>query len=119
MQVQKRKFHYKNVQIKYMEASWPANPVIHRIEPLHGTMHGHTKKRHREDEKRDEQIKQAQSYKNMLGDLMVEIKNYLFLIDSMTDDDGARNSLQLVNGTAQTREDNRICIWLKDIQDTD
>ena len=44
MQVQKRQFRTQYVQIKYLEASWPAALVAHRIQPLPGSMHAHTKK---------------------------------------------------------------------------
>ena len=50
MQVEKRRFCKQYVQIKYFEASWPGALVAHRIQPLHGSMHAHTKKRHRDDE---------------------------------------------------------------------
>ena len=33
MEVDKRKFRRRYVQIKYFEASWPGAPVAHRIEP--------------------------------------------------------------------------------------
>ena len=44
MQVEKRRFCTRYVQIKYFEASWPGALVAHRIQPLHGSMHAHTKK---------------------------------------------------------------------------
>ena len=84
--------------------------MAHRFEPLPGSMQAHTKKRHRNDV---EQQSQAKNYANMLHDLMVEIQEYLLL----SDDDkqrGAVKSLELVGSTAQLRQDNRICIWLKD-----
>ena len=96
--------------------------MAHRIQPLHGSMHAHTKKRHREDEgnqqlcsRSDElnQQKRPKNYAPMLHSLMVSIQDYLLL----SDDDkqsGALGSLKLVNKTAQIREDNRICIWLED-----
>ena len=83
--------------------------MAHRIEPLHGSMHAHTKKRHRDD-----QGVHAQNYAFMLHNLMVMIQEYLLL----SDDDkqrGALKSLELVGSTAQLREDNRICIWLEDV----
>ena len=46
---------------------------------------------------------------------MSTIQDYLVL----SDDDkqhGARESLKLVGGTAEKREDNRICIWLEDVK---
>ena len=45
MKFEKRWFSTRYVQIKYVEASWPGDPVAHRIEPLHGSMHAHTKKK--------------------------------------------------------------------------
>ena len=96
--------------------------MAHRIEPLPGSMQAHTKKRHRNDEDNQklrsgsavvEQQSQAKNYANMLHNLMVEIQEYLLL----SDDDkqrGAEKSLELVRSTAQSRQDNRICIWLKD-----
>ena len=96
--------------------------MAHRIEPLPGSMQAHTKKRHRNDEDNQklrsgsdevEQQSHAQNYAFMLHNLMVEIQEYLLL----SDDDkqrGALKSLDLVGSTAQTRGDNRICIWLED-----
>ena len=72
-------------------------------------MHAHTKKRHR-----DEQGVHAQNYAFMLHNLMVVIQECLLL----SGDDkqrGAQHSLDLVDSTAQLREDNRICIWLQDV----
>ena len=43
MEVEKRRFRTQYVQIKYFEASWPGALVAHRIQPLHGSMHAHTK----------------------------------------------------------------------------
>ena len=87
-------------------------------------LHAHTKKRHRDDEgnqqlwsrsDEDEQQKHAQNYALMLRNLMVVFQDYLLLSD---DDNrcGARSSLELVNSTAQHREDNRICIWLEEVK---
>jgi hypothetical protein len=45
MQVEKRPFRTQYVQIKYFEASWPGALVAHRIQPLPGSMHAHTKNR--------------------------------------------------------------------------
>ena len=93
------------------------------IQPLHGSMHAHTKKRHRDDEgnqqlwyRSDEAEQQvhAQNYAFMLHNLMVVIQDYLL----PSDDDnrcGARSSLELVDSTARLREDNRICIWLQEV----
>ena len=121
MEVEKRRFYTQCVQIKYFEASWPGAPVAHRIQPLHGSMHAHTKKRHHDDEgnqqlwsrsDKDEQREHAQNYAFMLHNLMVVIQDYLLLND---DDNrrGQQSSLELVNSTAQRRGDNRICIWLE------
>ena len=44
MQVQKKMVCTPYVQLKYLEASWPGALVAHRIEPLHGSMNGHTEK---------------------------------------------------------------------------
>ena len=123
MQVEKGRFCTQYVQIKYFEASWPGALVAHRIQPLHGSMHAHTKKRHRDDEgnqqlwsrsDEDEQQEHAQNYAFMLHNLMVVIQDYLLLSD---DDNrcGARSSLELVDSTARLREDNRICIWLQEV----
>ena len=49
----------------------------------------------------------------MLRNLMVMIQAYLLLIDD--NKQGALKSLELVGGTAQVHEDNRICIWLEDV----
>ena len=115
MQVEKRWFCKQYVQIKYLEASWPGALVAHRIRPLHGSMHAHTKKRHRDDEGHQvEQQVHAQNYAFMLHNLMVMIQDYLLL----SDDDkqrGALKSLELVRSTAQLRDDDRICIWLEDV----
>ena len=110
MQVEKRRFCTQFVQIKYFEASWPGARVAHRIQPLHGSMNAHTKKR----EPHDDQAVHAENYACMLHNLMVTIQEYLLL----SDDDkqrGALKSLELVGSTAQLREDNRICIWLEDV----
>ena len=51
----------------------------------------------------------------MLHNLMDAIQDYLLL----NDDDkerGSLTSLELVGSIAQVREDNRICIWLEDVQ---
>ena len=60
---------------------------------------------HRDDDQGDH----AQNYAFMLHNLMVSIQEYLLL----SGDDkqrGALTSLELVNSTAQLRDDNRICI---------
>ena len=97
--------------------------MAHRIEPLHGSMHAHTKKRQRDDERNhqlrscsdeDEQQEHAQNYAFMLHNLMVTIQEYLLLSDG-NKQRGALKSLELVGSTAQLLEDNRICIWLEDV----
>ena len=119
MQVEKRRFCTQYVQIKYFEASWPAALVAHRIQPLHGSMHAHTKQRHRSDDEVQQQVhdevqQRSQNYAFMLHNLMVMIQEYLLLSDD-NKQRGALNSLHLVGSTAQLREDNRICIWLEDV----
>ena len=118
MQVEKRRFCTRYVQIKYFEASWPGALVAHRIEPLPGSMRAHTKKRPRSDHEVQQQVhddvqQRSQDYAFMLHNLMVMIQEYLLL----SDDDkqrGAVKSLELVGSTAQLSQDNRICIWLKE-----
>ena len=56
----------------------------------------------------------SQNYAFMLHNLMVMIQDYLLLNDD-ENGSGAVNSLALVNGTSQLRENNRICIWLEDV----
>ena len=119
MQVEKRRCCKQYVQIKYFEASWPGALVAHRIQPLHGSMHAHTKKRHRSDHEVQQQVhddvqQRSQNYAFMLHNLMVMIQEYLLLSDD-NKQRGALNSLDLVGSTAQLREDNRICIWLEDV----
>ena len=123
MEVEKRRFCTQYVQIKYFEATWPADLVAHRIQPLPGSMRSHTKKRYRRDDMvapwrpfsaEDDVKERSQNYASMLHNLMVTIQEYLLL----SDDDkerGALNSLNLVGSTAQLRDDNRICIWLEDV----
>ena len=108
MEVEKRKSHTQYVHIKYFEANWPRSRVAHRIQPLHGSMNAHTK--HRQD-----QCVHAQSYASMLHNLMDTIQNYILLNDN-DKERGALTSLELVDSLAQVREDNRICIWLEDVQ---
>ena len=90
MHVVKRRFSKQYVQIRYVEASWPGDLVGH-----------------------DAQRGDPQSYAHMLSKVMAGIQEYLLL----SDDDkksAALKSLKLVNGTAQQRDDNVICIWLQD-----
>ena len=109
LQVEKKPFCSQYVQIKYFEATWPADLVAHRIQPLHGSINAHTKKR-----PYDYQKVQAQNYASMLHHLILTIQEYLLLSD---DDErsGALKSLELVGSTPQQRSDNRICIWLEDV----
>ena len=51
----------------------------------------------------------------MLHNLMDAIQDYLLLSDN-DKERGALTSLELVDSSAQVREDNRICIWLEDVQ---
>ena len=51
----------------------------------------------------------------MLHNLMDTMQNYLLLNDN-DKERGALQSLELVDRFAQVREDNRICIWLEDVQ---
>ena len=62
-----------------------------------------------------EQQVHAQNYAFMLHNLMVTIQEYLLLSDD-NKQRGALKSLELVDSTAQLREDNRICIWLEDVR---
>lgn len=51
----------------------------------------------------------------MLHNLMGTIQNYSLLNDHGKER-GALTSLELVDSTAQVREDHKICIWLEDVQ---
>ena len=76
---------------------------------------------HRSDDDAQQQVhdevqERSQNYAFMLYNLMTMIQENLLL----TDDDkqrGALNSSDLVGGTAQLNENNRICIWLEDLED--
>ena len=119
MQVEKRRFCKQHVQIKYFEASWPAALVAHRIQPLHGSMHAHTNKGHRSDDKvqqqfHDEVQQGSRNYAFMLHNLMAAIQEYPVLSGD-NKQRGALKSLELVGSTAQLREDNKICIWLEGV----
>ena len=121
MQVEKRRFQMRYVQIKYLEASWPGAQVAHRIHPLHGTMNAHTNKRHRSDpaahqHARGDVQQSCYNYRLMLQNLMDMIQDYLFISDNNIER-GALSSLELVKNTARVRGDNRICIWLEDVCD--
>ena len=100
------KFCTRFVQIRYFEASWPGAPVAHRIEPLTGSIRGHTKTWRRSDD--DDQMqddadvwKKSQDYKCMLHNLMTYLQDYLLLSDTGN----------------QEHEENSICIWLEDWAD--
>ena len=93
--------------------------MAHRIQPLPGSMHAHTKKRHRSDDGVQQQVhdevkESCQNYAYMLQNIMNMIQNYSLLSD---DDEQRRalNSLDHVGGTGQLRENYRICIWLEDV----
>ena len=87
--------------------------MAHRIQPLPGSMHAHTKKNRSRSDEGEQQVP-AQNYAFMLHDLMAMIQEYLLLSDD-NEQIGALNSLHLVGSIAQLREDNRICIWLEDV----
>ena len=88
MEVEKRKFCTQYVQVKYFE-------------PLHVSS--------------QDQCVHAQNYASMLHNLMDTIQNYILLNDN-DKERGALTSLEIVDSTAQVREDNRSCIWLEDVQ---
>ena len=96
MQVEKRRFCTQYVQIKYFEASWPLDPVAHRIIPNHGSMQAYSQKRGRSD---DEVQTSSQNYAVMLDRLMALIQNYL-----------------LLGSSTPIPEDNMICIGLEDLK---
>ena len=119
MQVEKRAFRKKYVQIKYFEASWPGALVAQRIQPLPGSMLAHTKKRHRSDDEVQQQVdddvqQRSRNYAFILHNLMVMIQENLLLSDDNTQR-GALESVDFLRSTAQLRQDNRICIWLEDV----
>ena len=123
MQVEKKRFCKRYVQIRYFEGSWPAALVAHRFQPLPGSMRALTKKRNREDEGNQqwqshehEQRANAQDYVHMLHNLQLGLQEYLLLSDD-NQQSGALQSLALVCSTAEQREHNRICIWLDDYGD--
>ena len=116
MEVEKRQFRKRYVQIKYFEASWPEAHVAHRIQPLHGSLRAHTKK--------GTALMMRTSSRSMMTSsrgLTVRIH----VAESNGHDSGvslaqrrqqtALNSLHLVGSTAPLHGDNRICIWLEDV----
>ena len=56
----------------------------------------------------------SQNYAYMLHNLMSMIQDYLLLTDDKKHC-GALNSSKLVGSTAETRLDNKICIWLQEV----
>ena len=48
----------------------------------------------------------------MLQNLMLALQEYLLLNDD--EEHGSQKSLELVNKTANLRDDNMICIWLQE-----
>ena len=93
--------------------------MAHRIQPLHGSMHAHTKQRNRSVDEFQQQVhddvhQRSEKYAVMLHSLMKMIQNYLLLSDD-SKQRGAKNSLDLAGSTAQQHENNRICIWLEDV----
>ena len=76
------------------------------------------KKRQRSDEVQhnvhDYVQQKAQNYAKMLHNLMSMIQDYLLLTDDKKHC-GALNSSKLVGSTAETRLDNKICIWLQEV----
>ena len=93
--------------------------MAHRMEPLHGSMTGHTNKRRRSDDNVQEQDpddvhQRSQNYAFMLQSLIRMIQQHLLLSDD-NKQSRARESLELVHGTAAVGDDNMICIWLEDI----
>ena len=77
--------------------------MAHRIQPLRGSMRGHTKKRNRSDhevqqQEHDDVQQRSQNYAFMLHNLMVMIQEYLLLSDDN-----------------KQRGEHRICIWLEDV----
>ena len=82
--------------------------MAHRIEPLHGTMNTHTKKKAHDAQRGD-----PQSYAHMLSKVMAGIHEYLWL---SYDNKKSRTlkSFKLVGSIARQRDDNMICICLQD-----
>ena len=77
------------------------------------------KKRHRsndavQQQDHDDVEEKCQNYAFMLDNLMDLIQENLLISDD-NQHSGALNSLDLVGGTAQLNENNRICIWLEDV----
>ena len=59
----------------------------------------------------------CENYISMLRNLMSLIQDYLLLTDGDGRPGGAKDSLALVNGDYERREDNRICIWVLEIKE--
>ena len=112
-QVYRHPVRKSKVQIKYFEASWPGDPVAHRIEPLPQSMASLTKKRLRDDAVDGQQMG-PEEYKSMLYELMRALQNYLVLID----DDAKQSALAsrgLVRSIPPQQCEDMIGIWLKDL----
>lgn len=109
MEVEKRTFRTQYVRNPYVEARWPGARVAHRIQP-------HARIYERTYEKLA--MNSASTLKathSMLHILMDTIQNYL-LLNGNDKERGALTSWELVDSTAQVREDNRIWRWLEDVQ---
>ena len=105
------------VQIKYLEASWPGDDVVHRITPNPGSMKSHTKRKIQKTNDLsttyDQQKKSADNYKAMLCNVMMEIQDYLLLTDDM-DQTLQKASLHLCPSLQQCG-DHLICFWLQQL----
>ena len=104
------------VQIKYLEASWPGDPVVHRLTPNPGSMKGHMKKKQKKDGLEmtyQEQKESADGYKSMLCELMTELQDYLLLTDD-TEQTLQKASLDLCP-SLQDCGDHLICFWLQQL----
>ena len=94
--------------------------VAHRIQHLHGSMHAHTKQRQLSDDEVQQQLhddvqQSSQHYVFMLHTLMVMIGENLLVSDD-NKQHGALNSWDLVDSTAQLRQENTMYIWLEDVR---
>jgi len=108
------------LHIRFLEASWPADDSIHRLEPLPGSIRKlFSKKRlHNESswELHDQQQNEAQKYAKMLLKLTDQIQSFLVLSDSV-EDDRAYKSLALLKKTPEGLGDNLICMWVEELQE--
>ena len=110
-----RKIYVKSqfMEIVYLEATWPAAAVAHRIKPLPGSILSHTKKRPRwTDSFESKGHEKEKNYQAMLQNLMAEIQSYLLLQGD--DDNLMKKSMDLVE-----REPRQpvMCVWLKEIEE--